>query len=88
MTMDSADEQSQRQSEDLYIVDSGSSFKDVYADEAIHECNVHMNSSFQAELGTLYTETPEDIAMEEAISEECHWQWALLDSIYICNFGS
>jgi hypothetical protein len=27
-----------------YIVDSGSSFKDVYADKAIHECNVHMNT--------------------------------------------
>ena len=34
MTLDCADEQSQRQSEDIYIVDSCSSFKDVYADEA------------------------------------------------------
>jgi hypothetical protein len=41
-----------------------------------------MNNSFQAEFGMLYTETPEDIAMEKAISEE----WDLLDSMYISNF--
>ena len=35
MTVDCADQQSQRQSEDIY-----SSFKDVYADEAIHELNI------------------------------------------------
>ena len=44
--------------------------KDVYADEAKHEYNVHINNSSQAELGTLYTETPEDIAMEKAMSGE------------------
>ena len=76
-----ADEQGQRQCEDIYAVDSDSSFKDVYADKAIHECNEHMNSS-QAELGTLYTVTPEDIAMEKTMSEE----WELLDSMYIRNF--
>ena len=43
-----------------------------------------MNDSFQAELGTLYTVTPEDkdIAMEKAMSEE----WDLLDTMYIRNF--
>ena len=77
-----ADEQGQWQCEDIYAVDSDSSFKDVYADKAIHECDVHMNSSFQAELGMLYTVTPEDIAMEKAMLEE----WDLLDSLYIRNF--
>ena len=38
MTVDCVDEQSQRKSQDIYIVDSDSSFKDVYADE--HEYNV------------------------------------------------
>ena len=63
MSVNCEDEQSQRRIVDIYIVDSCSSFKDVYADEAIHECNVHMNNSSQTELGTLYTETPEDIAI-------------------------
>jgi hypothetical protein len=60
-----ADEQSQR-SQDIYIVDSGSIFKDVYTDAAIHECDVHMNNSYQAESGTLCTETPEDIGHGES----------------------
>ena len=81
MNVGCADEQGQRQCEDIYAVDSDSSFKDVYVDKAIHECNEHMNSS-QAELGTLYTVTPEDIAMEKTMSEE----WELLDSMYIRNF--
>ena len=55
----------------------------MYADGAIHECNVHMNKSSQAELCTLYTETPEDSAMEKAMPEE----WDLLDSMYIRNFS-
>ena len=38
MSVNCADEHGQRQSEDIYIVDRGSSFKDVHADEAIHEC--------------------------------------------------
>jgi hypothetical protein len=68
MTVDCADERSQRQSGDIHIVDSGSSFKDsdVYADKAIHECDVHMNNSYQAESGTLCTETPEDIGHGES----------------------
>ena len=62
-------EQSQRQRQDIYTINSGSSFKDVYADATIHECDVHMNNSSQAELGMLYTETPEDIAMEKAVQK-------------------
>ena len=62
--------QSQRQSEDVYNVGSDNSLKKIYVNEATHECNVHMNDYLLAELGTLYTETPEDIAMEKAMSEE------------------
>jgi hypothetical protein len=41
-----------------------------------------MKNSSQAELGTLYSETPEDIAEEKAMSEK----WDLLGSVCIRNF--
>ena len=78
MTVDC--EQSQRQSEDIYIVDSGSSLKDVYADEDIHECDVHVSNSSHAELGTLYTETL-------PCRKQCR-KWDLLASLYIRCLGS
>jgi hypothetical protein len=41
----------------------------MYADEAIRQCYVHMNDLSSVELGTLYTETPEVIAIEKAMPE-------------------
>jgi hypothetical protein len=37
---------------------------------------------YMKKLNTLYTETPENIAMEKAMSEE----WDLLNSMYVRNF--
>jgi hypothetical protein len=49
--------------------------------EAMHDCNVHMNDNFQAELGTMYIEIPEGIAMAKAMPGEPEWD--LQDSMYI-----
>jgi hypothetical protein len=64
--------QTRRQSQDIHVhsVDSDSGVEDVYAGEAMHDCNILMNDNIQAELGTMYIETAEDIAIEKAMWEE------------------
>ena len=79
MTVDCADEHSQECSLNKNTVDSVDiSYSATDTCVGVTACvyNVHEYDECEAELGALYIETPENVAMEMAMSRE----WALLDS--------
>jgi hypothetical protein len=85
MTVDCADKHGQGCSLNAYTVDSVDircSATDTYAGDTACENSVHEYDECEAELGALYIETSEDVAMETAIARE----WALLDSMYVRSF--